>query len=594
MTASIDGTRSNPTDSRISIAVERVHFIDGSVEEFGPTEIVVIVGPNSAGKSKFLNELFHAVANYPSPPQYPGWISAIDLNRKGSIEQLDGWFSRRARLYRQSPEPHYAIFKHNGAQLTREAVQKAWTGSTFGNIQEFMVKYLPARDRGAIPLNNRAARNPVESPQDSIHYLWDSADDERAFSKLVEHAFGFGVSINRHDRGNCGLLKGTPRPEYNDVIPTGDALEWYAKLSPLDEEGDGVRAFVGILLEAVAGRPLMTIIDEPETFLHPRQQKLIGRYLAEETGPVGQIFIATHSADVLQGVLDAHGGRRVKIIRLEPRTWRYTILPPDRVRRLWSDPLLRYSRMLDGLFHRGLIMCEADNDSRFYEAHMDTHFSSSFDHDLIITHLDGKSRFAAALADLRAFGIPSAVIGDIDVLRESNKLRELVEAAGGDYAQIAAKVKLVNDEIQQMIGAPTVGTLRNVVAPLLKRVAASAISDDESTKIKEALKTRSGWKHVKLAGVPALPNTAGSALEVLEFLLGLGIFLVPCGELESWYIGHETRKGAPYVTKILEDRRHENPPSHLRHFLEQLATYFEVDPPRDQVSRASIDGCRNL
>lgn len=570
------GNRSASADAGISIAVECIHFLDGSVEELGPTEIIVVVGPNSAGKSQFLKELLYAVQNYPAPPQLPGWIREIEFERYGTREQFDSWFLQRAKLYRLGPEPHYAIFQANGAHLTLEGARAEWEAPHFGNIESFMVKYLGARDRGNIPLNDRPLWNPTESPMDPIHYLGDSFDDEVAFSNLIEHAFGFGVSMNRNDRRSSGLFKGAPRAEFRDLIPKKDALDWYANLRPLNEEGDGVRAFVGVLLEAVAGRPLITFIDEPETFLHPRQAKLIGRYLVEETVPSGQIFIATHSTEVLQGILDARGERSIKIIRLDPTPRRHRILPPDRVRRLWSDPLLRYSQMLDGLFHRGLIMCEADNDSRFYEAHLDAYFASTLDHDLIVTHLDGKSRFAAAVADLRGFGVPSAVIGDIDVLREPSKLRELVEAAGGEFAEIDGKIKAIHDEVQGMMGAPTIGALHNVVTPLLKRRPESAISDDECTSIRDTLKPRSGWRHVKAAGLQALPNTAGAAMEILDFLQSHGIFLVPCGELESWYIGLGTRKGAPYVTKVLEERRHENPPSHLRDFLEQIAAYFKL------------------
>jgi hypothetical protein len=46
------------------------------------------------------------------------------------------------------------------------------------------------------------------------------------------------------------------------------------------------------------------VIDEPEAFLHPPQARLIGSSLVQDRRDNRQLFIATHSADILSGVLN--------------------------------------------------------------------------------------------------------------------------------------------------------------------------------------------------------------------------------------------------------------------------------------------------
>jgi hypothetical protein len=43
---------------------------------------------------------------------------------------------------------------------------------------------------------------------------------------------------------------------------------------------------------------------------------------------------------------------------------------------LWNTPLLRYSSILDGLFHERVTICEADSDCRFYAAMLDAVIAS--------------------------------------------------------------------------------------------------------------------------------------------------------------------------------------------------------------------------
>jgi hypothetical protein len=570
----------------ISVAVKTIHFCDGSTEDLGPTDVVAVVGANSAGKTQFLKDLYEAVQGMPGRAPQNMWANEVELDQQGDEVAFRTWFDERARyLPSPRPEPLYAISHRTdadggGTQLEYPGAWHAWSHpQQFWTISRYMVKYLGAADRGRIQLTSRPARNPMESPHEPLHHLWDSWDAEDDFSRLVEQAFGFPVCVNRHERSSTTLLKGRPHDDYNSNPPSREALDWYANLPWLGNEGDGVRAFIGIMLETVAARPLMTFVDEPETFLHPRHAKLIGRHLVEHTAQSGQVFIATHSEDVLQGILDGRTSRNVKVIRLDRTTGAHPALDPDRVRALWTKPILRYSRLLTGLFHRGLVICEADNDARFYEAHLDALVTDSVDHDLSLTHLDGWGRFDKALTELRTLGIPSAVIGDFDVLREPAKLKKLVEAAQGDYSKIATQVNVIQTRVDHMGGGPRTGPVLNAVKPLQEagRTPGTSVSKPEKDAISNALRGESGWEQMKRSGKQSLRGSeaADAAPHVLEYLEKIGIFVVPVGDLEAWY-ALSSRKGAETVIKVLEEDLHSDPPPELKKFLTRLLSYFQV------------------
>ena len=54
-----------------------------------------------------------------------------------------------------------------------------------------------------------------------------------------------------------------------------------SKLPKLQEQGDGMRSFASILLHTFTSDYSITLIDEPEAFLHPPQARVLGKMLAK-------------------------------------------------------------------------------------------------------------------------------------------------------------------------------------------------------------------------------------------------------------------------------------------------------------------------
>ena len=88
----------------------------------------------------------------------------------------------------------------------------------------------------------------------------------------------------------------------NNPQETFDQLSGYPLL---DTQGDGIRSVLGMISAIVSVKKPVILLDEPEAFLHPPQALQLGEMISELVEPSQQIFIATHSADFLRGLLSS-------------------------------------------------------------------------------------------------------------------------------------------------------------------------------------------------------------------------------------------------------------------------------------------------
>jgi len=339
----------------------------------------------------------------------------------------------------------------------------------------------------------------------------------------------------------------------------------------LDLQGDGMRSFVGALLHALMADWFVVLIDEPEAFLHPPQANLLGRMLAENKPAGRQVVLATHSSDVLRGILDAKGAT-VTIVRLERRGNMNHAKPlsPEAVTRLWSDPLLRFSNVLDGLFHELVVVCEADADCRFFGAirdavgdrRTDTLFIPSF----------GKNRLYVVCAALRAVGVTTRAVADIDILREEETCKRLFEILGGNWSTVQREWKIVSDAITSRAPPLSLNQVREQIVDRIDSAGGGRLTRELAEAIRAAVKAVDGWGVVKRVGVAGIP--AGDASKAAEALLANlrehGLFVIAVGELEGFARsigGH----GPAFVSEVLrKDLAKDSELADARAFLDTL------------------------
>jgi len=301
-----------------------------------------------------------------------------------------------------------------------------------------------------------------------------------------------------------------------------------------------MRSFVTVLLNALAavGQNII-LLDEPEAFLHPPQARLLGEVLARERRPDTQLIIATHSQDFLQGLLNvASVDLRIIRIQRDNSKNRTKELNRENTKAISNDPLMRYTSVLSGIFHKRVFVCEADSDCMFYNALLDLpDVHGSQYPDVLFTQAAGKHRMEKLTRTLRSLGVDVDVIADIDVLNDLDVLKKLVDALGGDWGVIGAQARPLKAAIEQKrLWADSEHVKENIQELLKNAPKADAFPKQLREEIEGLLRKTSPWDAVKQAGKAAIP--AGDSTRNFQELRNLcgtiGLWIVPVGELEGF------------------------------------------------------------
>ena len=280
-------------------------------------------------------------------------------------------------------------------------------------------------------LCNKAPGQQKSKPQ---HVLYDDEVLMRKISELFRRAFGHDLMFDFRGGSVLPIHVGS-LPENGLADRVGDAYVAAVRSNPrLDQQGDGMRSYAGILFEAIVADLDMTLLDEPEAFLHPPQMRRLGETLASEVS--GQLMVATHSSDIMRGFLEGTKGEvRVVRIRREEDVNFVSEAAPEVIQELWSQPELRYSNALEGVFHEETIICEDDSDCRLFNAIAD-YVAADDDRswkDTAYVPTGGKHGVRKVAEVLRKIGVPIKAVFDIDFLNDKTLVKETVLAFGGSW-----------------------------------------------------------------------------------------------------------------------------------------------------------------
>lgn len=296
------------------------------------------------------------------------------------------------------------------------------------------------------------------------------------------------------------------------------------------------------------------LIDEPEAFLHPPQARSLGKFMARERKAGVQTFVATHSKDFIQGIMEARPTNLKfgRITRAGLGSSRVKWLESAKTEKFMSDTLLRVTSALDALFHSRVVLCEGDRDAVFYREILLALSDDPLQTDVLFLNTDGKDRMPAFVDALADLGLNAITIVDVDIIRSSNTLKRLLQVKGttniDNLLSKAARVKrfvedkslpVTAEKMQSQIGAAFAS-----VSDARKPVPPPVIS-----AIKEAIKDASSFSAIKQVGWKALPSGDAQRLykELSAELTLLNVWIVPEGELEGFY-----RPGGPKGPKWLE------------------------------------------
>lgn len=539
------------------IWIDEIVFSDNSEIKLKKDDVLVIVGPNNCGKSATLRAIdnaFHFVKSE-SPV-----VKSVRLEREGDLNALYRWLKRHTTLLPNSiGRLHYMGLKAN---VDARGVETHWKSeSDFSHeIGPLFYQFLSTEERLKAANAPSSVALTKSAPQHPIHALQLDEQLEASISRAFRKAFGQDVVLQHGGGSEVPILVGE-RPQ-KEGLEDRVSLSYMRKLERLlriEKQGDGMRSFLGILLFTMSGAETLVLIDEPEAFLHPPQARHLGSLLVSPATQGRQLILATHSSDLLKGFLD-QDARRARVVRIRRvgEVNAAKVLNNDRIREIWSDPLLRHSNILDGLFHDRVVVCEADADCLFYstiaKALEDEKADGERSPDVLFTHCGGKDRLPFVVRWLRELDVPVSVIADFDVLNDEQPLRSIVEAAGGEWASIANQWSQVKQSIDGRGTEIKVDELKDAIKAALNEITGSRLSENTAEKIRAALRRSSPWALAKEGGIAYVPR--GQASEICESLLGnlkrLGIHVVPVGELECFVkrVGRKGRRWAAEALKI--------------------------------------------
>ncbi len=539
-----------------------------SLTEFSPLEylslpgigkvdcsgLILLVGPNSSGKSQLLRDIHQRVSGEPRNLVVASEIRETRL----PYEPLMAALAEAGFIYRFEDDggaPHVrpmTTYVGTGQHANQVQVNQlqSWhqTHNTAGDgtrrrrdeylgyFGRFLVTALFLEHR-LTSLNQAAMIDFVNGPpQHDLHalYLNDSARDQlfaevrSSFAKAVwpDISRGTGVCLRVSDQGDIP----TPTDRLSPMKMNG--------YRTIETEGDGLKSYVATCVALLLGRRPLCLVDEPEMCLHPPQAYNLGRFIGEfGSSKEAATLVATHSSHILRGVIQR--APKLQIIRLTRlgSAFRGHLVSPETLESALTKPTVRAESVLDGIFAQAVVVLEADGDRTVYQAVWET-LGREVRLDIHFATVGGTGGIADTCILYAALRIPVAVVADLDILTDADRLQRVLQSLGtSDASQLL-------DEAQRVVG-------------LVKNLPPTISETDVRTQILDAIPTTLDWskehdsalrsrlqqiarrldrmRRLKATTSEPLPDEIRVPLQTLIERLHLrGLFVVPVGELEEW------------------------------------------------------------
>lgn len=547
--------------ANFSFSVKSIDLIGGASIQLQRSGVTAIVGANNAGKSTVLREVWEKLSHQPGHPEAPRIaVHSLGLEATGSAADVIAWAGENSSFVQRDSNAGFQ--RAQTGVIHPLLLVQAWNNQPFielGQLASFLVFYGNAQGRFGIGGAAEMRENVDDPPQHPVHGLQDSRPLLDEVSGVSREIFGRPLTLDTLGRtlrlrvGDVGL----EAPRIDD-IPMA-YRERMAGLRPLDDQGDGMRSLMGQLLPVVTASYKLLLVDEPEAFLHPPQAQALGAELGKIAAREHlQIVLATHDRSLLTGLLES--GVDVSVVRLArgDGPTRASRLDAAELRALWTDPVLKYTNVLDGLFHRMVVVAEAEGDCAFLAAALDCTGRADGPlprNEILFVPTGGKDGMAKVCSALSAVDVPVVAAPDLDMLANKAKLSELVNSVGGEWTEELERLWTVaTSDLNAPRDPAKVGHVLDALTALLKDKRelpySKAIKDTVTAQLRT---TGSPWAAVKDHGMSAFRGSARTAATELIGLLDLiGVVLVEQGELERLAPEVDVRKGPGWLQAALE------------------------------------------
>jgi len=473
--------------------------------------VTVFVGPNNSGKSKVLSEI-DLLCRTGKTNSSAVILDSLDFEKltDTEAEEFLGALLRPPNEGENVPKDHVVVQGRQGRyNLGREHLKRTLAEPTTDLVifcrflLSHFVIWLGGPNRIGL-VDMQPAGDLTDPGHAPLQVLFSDDAKRHEVRRIVYKAFKRYFVIDPTRLGNL-RIRLSQRPPLDPTEERGvhqEAVQFHTDAPMIDTFSDGVKAFIGIVIELLAGDPRIVLIDEPEAFLHPSLASQLGNAVAQAAMSSGKrVFASTHSPAFLMGCIQS--GAPVNIVRLTYRDGAATarLLPSDQLLELMRNPLLRSTGVLSGLFYESVVVTESDADRAFYQEVNDRllRFAPELGiPNCLFLNAQNKQTVHTILRPLRQLGIPAAGIVDVDILKD-----------GG-----TVWTKLLSSANMPELSHGSLATLRAAVKSAM---------DGTGKDMK---------RH---GGVGILPDDQRpAALDLFSQLAKYGVFVVPGGELESW------------------------------------------------------------
>ena len=531
--------------------VSTIQFNNGESIDIKENDIVVFVGPNNAGKSRSLKDIYELCEHKKDS------VVVSDICIRKYQDSVTDLLNRIGMRLNHGSYQQYSI-------LDRQFTVGSYTDNEYldnkvhGEFRNLFVANLDTEKRLLIckppqTINRNASKT------HPIHYAAFNREYREWLSKSFEKAFGIEVIPNTQFGATIPLCIGKSVKFDEDFSDEQERQETYAAIletyPQVQDQGDGIKSFTGILLNLMLDYYCTYLIDEPESFLHPPQARIMGQIIGETLTSKQQAFIATHSDEIIKGLLEVCP-ERLKIIRItrDGNTNHFSVLRNESFSAIWGDPLLKHSNMMTSLFHKNVVLCESDADCQMYSiiANHLKQKEGKYSETLFI-HCGGKDRMSKVICALRSLDIDVKVVPDIDVMNNVDTFKKIVESFDIDWTIIQKDYRILDSQLHSAKETIKRTDAKETINRILDGSDNDIVSKEERERIRTAVKTTSKWETIKEMGIQAIPaGDATSAFNRLnQTLIENGFFLVPVGELEC-FIKDVGGHGPAWVNSVLE------------------------------------------
>lgn len=531
--------------------ISKLKFNNGQELDIAINDIVVFVGPNNAGKSQSLKDIYAL-----SKDKVPSVVIS-EITIKKTTVPVSQLLSEIAAGTNQGSHTSYNILGRN-MDVWSYTDNNFLQNTHYGSFRELFVANLDTSARLTICNPPQSIRRDG-SKGHPIHYAAFDSKYRKWISDSFKKAFGIEITPNTQFGSQIPLCIGSPVHLAGEYEDEQSRLEEYAKIldtyKQVQNQGDGIKSFTGILLYLMLDYYRTYLIDEPESFLHPPQARIMGQIIGQTLSAQQQAFISTHSEDIIKGLLEVCP-ERIKIVRItrQDDTNHFSILNNSEFNQVWNDPLLKYSNIMASLFHKSVVLCESDSDCKLYSI-IESHIKQKqgkYSETLFI-HCGGKHRMSKIVTALRSLNISVKLIPDIDVLNDQEVFKGIVQAFGIDFGTMQTDYNNIVSNLHSRKEKINRNSAKAAITQVLDSSSNTELSPREIRDIREVISTISKWEAVKTAGVTAIPsgNATASFRSMDQILQNSGIYIVPVGELEC-FVKEVGGHGPEWVNNVLE------------------------------------------